>query len=444
MTIQPAQQARPPIIEFVVTGDEVMRGTIADTNTALTSARLYPLGVSLRRTVVVGDRGEDIRRALLEASVRADFCIVSGGLGPTADDLTAECAAQAAGVPMRLDQAWLERLRTRWVARRREPIPANNERQALLPEGAENLGNPDGSAPAFALRIDRCTFFFRPGVPREDHRIIEEVVLPRLARATGHAALRTRVLQCYGITESALDEVVRPVLEQHPEVRFGFRTKFPENHLSLAALADDDATAARNLAVVEGLCRAALGAHVYGADGLTFAQAVGNELASRNETIATAESCTGGLVAQLLTETAGSSRYVAGGYVTYSNELKLSALGVPGELIRAHGAVSEQVARAMAEGARRASGATYVTAITGIAGPDGGTPEKPVGTVWLALASPAGTRSKLSHFRGDRGQIRLLSAYGALQLVREALGAPPLTRSLEVGGVAPKAGAPGT
>jgi nicotinamide-nucleotide amidase len=417
----------PPTIEFVVTGDEVMRGTIADTNTAYTAALLYPLGLSLRRTVVVGDRGEDIRRALLEASARADFCIVSGGLGPTADDLTAECAAQAAGVPLRLDEAWLARVRERWSARTREPMPANNERQALLPQTAELLGNPDGgTAPAFALRIDRCSFFFLPGVPREYHRIVQETVLPRLARATGHAALRTRVLQCYGIIESALDEAVRPILEQHPEVRFGFRTRFPENHLSLAALAADEASAARNLARVEELCLARLGAHVFGADGVTFAQAVGEQLAARGATVATAESCTGGLVAQLLTEISGSSRYVRGGYVVYANELKQSAIGVPGELIVAHGAVSEEVARAMAEGARRASGATYATAITGIAGPGGGSAEKPVGTVWLALASPGGTRSKLSRFPGDRGQIRLLSAYAALQLVREELGAPSL------------------
>jgi nicotinamide-nucleotide amidase len=423
-------QGRPPIVEFVVTGDEVMRGTIADTNTAQTAARLYPLGVQLRRTVVVADRGEDIRRALLEASARADFCIVSGGLGPTADDLTAECAAQARGVPLQLDEGWLAHLRKRWSARSSEPMPANNERQALLPETAENLGNPDGSAPAFALAIDRCTFFFLPGVPREYHRIVQETVLPRIARATGHAALRTRVLQCYGIAESALDAAVRPALDGHPEVRFGFRTKFPENHLSLAALAADDETAARNLARAEELCRAALGAHVYGQDGITFAQAVGEVLVKRGETLVTAESCTGGLVAQLLTENPGSSKFVVGGYVTYSNELKQSALGVPAELIRARGAVSEEVARAMAEGARRASGATYAVAITGIAGPDGGTPEKPVGTVWLALASEAGTRTKLSRYRGDRGQVRLLSAYGALQLVREATGSPPLSRSI--------------
>jgi nicotinamide-nucleotide amidase len=426
--------ATPPIVEFVVTGDEVMRGTIADTNTAWTASRLYPLGLSLRRTVVVGDRGEDIRRALLEASSRADFCIVSGGLGPTSDDLTVECAAQAAGVGLRLDEAWLVRLRERWAARRREPMPRNNERQAYLPEGAEMLGNPDGSAPAFAMRIDRCTFFFLPGVPREYQRILNELVIPRLARATGNAALRTRVLQCYGVTESGLDELVSPIRAAHPEVRFGFRTKFPENHLSLAALAPDDETAARALATVEAKCREALAAFVYGADGVTFAQALGEQLAGRGETICCAESCTGGLATQLLTEVSGSSRWTKGAFVVYSNELKQSALGVPDDLIRQHGAVSEAVVRAMAEGARRASGATWSPAITGIAGPDGGSAEKPVGTVWLGLAGPGGTRTKHSQFRGDRGQVRTLAAYGALQLVREALGAPPLARHFwEVG-----------
>lgn len=416
----------PPIVEFLVTGDEVMRGTIADTNTALTASRLYPLGLQLRRTTVVGDREADIRRGLLEISVRADFCIVSGGLGPTSDDLTAACAAQAAGVPLRRDEAWLSGLRARWAARRKDAMPVNNERQADVPEGAEILGNPDGSAPAFALRIDRCTFFFLPGVPREYHRIIQELVLPRLALATGHAALRTRTLHCYGVAESRLDELVAPIREQHPEVRFGFRTKFPENHLSLAALAPDEGAAETNLARVEALCREVLGGFVYGHDGVTFAQAVGQALASRGQTMACAESCTGGLVTQLLTEVAGSSAWTAGSFVTYSDAMKQSALGVRAELIVAHGAVSEEVVRAMAEGALQRSGATWAVAISGVAGPGGGTAEKPVGTVWFALAGPAPTRTKLSRYRGDRGQVRMLSAFAALQLVREALGSPAL------------------
>jgi nicotinamide-nucleotide amidase len=239
------------------------------------------------------------------------------------------------------------------------------------------------------------------------------------------------VLQCFGITESGLDELVAPIREAHPEVRFGFRTKFPENHLSLAALAGEERTAAANLARVEEECRAALGPFVYGADGITFAQSVGEQLAARGETICCAESCTGGLATQMLTEVPGSSRWAAGAVVAYSNELKQRLLGVSPELFREHGAVSEQVARAMAEGARRASGATWSPAVTGIAGPDGGTPDKPVGTVWLALAGPDGTRAKRSHYRGDRGQVRTLAAYGALQLVREALGSPSLSHAWE-------------
>jgi nicotinamide-nucleotide amidase len=411
-----------PVVEFIVTGDEVMRGVIADTNTAMTASRLYPLGFALRRTTVVGDRVEDIVSALRETSVRADFCIVSGGLGPTSDDLTAASAAQAAGVPMRRHQPWLAHLHARWAKiRPNEPIPQNNLRQCDVPETAEVLGNPDGSAPAFALRIERCLFFFLPGVPREYHRIAQEMVIPRMLEATGSTVLRSRVLQCYGVTESRLDEMVGPIREAHPEVRFGFRTKFPENHLSLAALAQDAATAESNLARVEQLCRAALGDLVYGQDGVTFAQAAGERLVARGETIACAESCTGGLLMQLLTEIAGSSRFMAGGFVTYSYEMKESALGVPHEMLQQHGAVSEPVVRAMAEGARARTGATWAAAITGIAGPDGGTAEKPVGTVWLALSGPAGTRALLARYRGDRGQVRLQSAYGALQLLREAL-----------------------
>ena len=411
------------VVEFLVTGDEVMRGLIADTNTQITATRLYPLGLALRRTTVVGDRGEDIRRALLEISVRADYCIVSGGLGPTADDLTAACAAQAAGVPLRTYEPWLEHLRRRWAKiRPNETMPANNLRQAEVPGSAEVLGNPDGSAPAFALRIDRCQFFFLPGVPREYHRIVEEMVLPRLVAATGNAILRSRILHCYGVTESKLDELVSAVREAHPEVRFGFRTKFPENHLSLSALAADAATAEASLSRVERNCREALGLFVYGADGVTFAQALGEELARRGETICCAESCTGGLLTQLLTEVGGSSRWTAGAFVTYSNDLKHSALGVPREMLQQHGAVSEPVVRAMAEGARERSGATWSAAITGIAGPDGGTADKPVGTVWLGLCGPPGTTARPAKYRGDRGQVRLQAAYGALQLLREALG----------------------
>lgn len=410
-------------VEFLVTGDEVLRGVVADTNTAATASKLYPLGLSLSRTTVVGDRGEDIRRALLEISSRADACIVSGGLGPTADDLTAACAAQAAGVPLVLDRDWLAKLHARWASRRKEPMPPNNERQALLPEGATCLGNPDGTAPAFSLVLARCTFFFLPGVPREYHRLIDEVVLPRLVTLSGGGVLRGRTLQCFGITESALDEAVRPALLGHPGVRFGFRTRFPENHLSLAASAGTAEEAERALAAAERAAREALGPLVFGQDGVTFAQSVGEELARRQETLGCAESCTGGLLGAMLTEPSGSSRWFQGSLVTYANTAKVAALGVAPALLERHGAISEELAQAMAAGARAALACTWALAITGIAGPDGGTPEKPVGTVHLALAGPDGVQARRLQLRGDRGQVRSLAAYGALQLLREALAA---------------------
>src|SRR3954463_12449098 len=243
-------------IEVLCTGDELLNGTIADTNSPWFMNRLFELGELVTRTTVVGDDGKELVSSMREVSARADAVLVSGGLGPTADDLTAGCAAEAAGVPLRTYEPWLEHLKARWARfRANETLPANNLRQADVPETAEVLGNPDGSAPAFALRIDRCLFFFLPGVPREYHRIVEELVLPRLVAATGNAVLRWRILQCFGVTESKLDEMVSGVREAHPEVRFGFRTRFPENHLSLAALAQDVPTAEANLAAVERLCR---------------------------------------------------------------------------------------------------------------------------------------------------------------------------------------------
>jgi nicotinamide-nucleotide amidase len=413
-----------PLVEFLVTGDEVVRGLVADTNTAATASKLYPLGFKLRGTSVVGDDGADIRRALLDISIRADVCIVSGGLGPTSDDLTAECAAQAAGVPLVRDEAWVGRLRDLWEKRRPgEPMPANNERQALLPAGAENLGNPDGTAPAFALRLGRCTFYFLPGVPREYHRIIDETVLPRLAKLLGEGAVALRTLQCVGIPESALDAKVAPARLAHPHVRFGFRTRFPENHLSLAARGVTLVEAQARLAAAEADCRRALAGFVYGADGITFAESLGKRLAARGETVAVAESCTGGLLGALLTDVGGSSAWMRGGVIAYANDVKESALSVPAELLATHGAVSSEVAAEMAMGARAALGATYALAITGVAGPTGGTPDKPVGTVWMALAGPEGEVTRLGKLRGDRGMIRTSAAYGALQLLREALDA---------------------
>lgn len=415
---------KAPLVEFLVTGDEVVRGLVADTNTAATASKLYPLGFRLRGTSVVGDDGADIRRALLDISVRADVCIVSGGLGPTSDDLTAGCAAQAAGVSLVRDEEWARRLRALWEKRRPgEPMPANNERQALLPSGAENLGNPDGTAPAFALRLARCTFYFLPGVPREYHRIVDEAVLPRLARLLGEGGIATRTLQCVGITESALDAKVQATRLAHPQVRFGFRTRYPENHLSLAARGATLIEAQARLAAAEADCRKDLAGVVYGADGITFAESLGQRLAARGETVAVAESCTGGLLGALLTDVGGSSAWMRGGVIAYANDVKQSALGVPLALLAAHGAVSSEVASELAVGARAALGATYALSITGVAGPGGGTPEKPVGTVWMGLAGPEGEVTRLGKFRGDRGMIRTSAAYGALQLLREALDA---------------------
>jgi nicotinamide-nucleotide amidase len=412
-----------PLVEFLVTGDEVVRGLVVDTNTAATASKLYPLGVQLRGTTAVPDDEKQIVQALLAIAPRADFCIVSGGLGPTADDLTAGCAALAAGVPLVRDEEWALRLRDLWERRRPgEPMPEGNARQALLPRSAENLGNPDGTAPAFSLRIGRCIFFFLPGVPREYHRIVDETLLPKITSLLGPGALALRTLQCVGIAESVLGQKVEGARLAHPGVRFGFRTRYPENHLSLAARAPTAAEAQALLAATEADCRKALAGFVYGADGVTFAESLGRRLSERGQTVAVAESCTGGLLGSLLTEVGGSSAWMLGGVIAYANAVKERTLGVPAETLAEHGAVSQETALAMARGARAALGSTFALSITGIAGPSGGTPEKPVGTVWMGLAGPAGERARLGAFRGDRTQIRMSAAYGALGLLREALG----------------------
>jgi nicotinamide-nucleotide amidase len=239
-------------------------------------------------------------------------------------------------------------------------------------------------------------------------------------------ALRT--LQCVGIAESALDDKVRAAALAHPRVRFGFRTRFPENHLSLAARGRTPDEAQALLAAAEADCRSALAGFVYGEDGLTFAESLGRRLAARGETVAVAESCTGGLLGALLTDVGGSSAWMVGGVIAYSNGVKERSLAVPSALLAAHGAVSAEVARAMALGARAALGATYALSITGIAGPGGATFDKPIGTVWMGLSGPQGEVTRLGSFRGDRGQIRTSAAYGALGLLREALGAAGAAR----------------
>jgi nicotinamide-nucleotide amidase len=418
-------------IEVICTGDELLNGLTVDTNSPYFMGKLVALGEKVRGLRTVGDVREDIIDALASAAARSDAILVSGGLGPTADDITAECAAAAAGVPLVEDAAVLESLKARF-AKRGVEFSANNARQALIPKGAEVVRNPVGTAPMFILQIGRCTSFFVPGVPREYRALVDGEVLPRLARfiecQPGRVFRAARILKTVGLPESHLDRMVAPLADQHPKVYFGFRTRAPENHLRLLAEADRPEAAAAALAAAEQACRKVLGIFVFGADQDSFAGVLGSLLRAGGATLALAESCTGGLAAEILTAEPGASDYFVGSAVTYADSIKEHWAGVSAELLAQFGAVSQEVALAMAEGIRRETRSTYGVGITGFAGPTGGTPQDPVGTVYCAVAGPEGAECQRAMLLGDRSRVREFAAYHALDMLRKrliALGPDP-------------------
>lgn len=409
-------------IETLCTGDELLTGLTSDTNSRFFQTLLLErCGLTVARGTVVGDVAEEIEEALSAAARRCDVLLVSGGLGPTADDLTAECAARVAGVPLVEDAAVLAHLEARLKARGIAMTP-NNRRQARVPRGAEVVLNAEGSAPLFIVKLGRCTAFFVPGVPREYRHLVEAHVVPRIAAlAPGQPVRVLRVLKTVGLPESHLDARVRPLADRYPSVTIGFRTHLPENHLKLLAEGATEAEARATLAAVEKDARALLGDHVFGADDETLPGVVLGALERRREWLAVAESCTGGLICELLTEVPGASRALYGGAVAYANAAKSRWAQVPEEFIAQFGAVSRETAGALARGIRAAAGTEWGLSATGIAGPGGGTPEKPVGTVFIGVSSAAGETVKQFHFPGDRERVRRFTAHAALDLLRLAL-----------------------
>ena len=408
-------------IEALCTGDELLTGVTTDTNSTWFQQRLLELGEQVTRTTVVGDVREEILEALRTLSARADVVLVSGGLGPTADDLTAEVAAEAAGVPLALHEGALAALEERF-AKRGLTVTENNIKQVKVPAGSEVVLNPAGSAPMFILRLGRALLFFVPGVPREYRALVDAAVLPRIAALRAERGERgfraLRLLKTVFLPESHLDARVRPLLAAHPRVTFGFRTHFPENHLKLMAEGRTREEAREVLEAADAASRPLLGDHLFAVDDETMAGVVGRQLQARRETLALAESCTGGRIGDMLTEVPGASAHFLGSAVAYANVLKERWVRVARTTLVENGAVSQLVAAEMARGARKAAESTWSLSVTGIAGPDGGTPEKPVGTVFIGLDGPDGTEVRAHRFHGDREQIRTASAYSALDWLR--------------------------
>ncbi|TAK15801.1 MAG: competence/damage-inducible protein A [Acidobacteria bacterium] len=412
--------------EIIAVGTEMLTPFRIDTNSLFLSARLNEIGIEVLRKSIVGDRMDDLVTTVANACFRSDVVIITGGLGPTADDLTREAVAAALNLRLREDPEILEGLKKRFAKRASGAMPENNRRQAQVLDGAVVLANPNGSAPGLWIDRGEKAVILLPGPPREMEPMFETHVGPKLARRTGARRLQRRVIKIAGQAESLIDEIASPIYVPFLKAAVPIETTVlahpgqVELHLS-AAGDDQKAIAAALAAAVESLT-SAIGESVFSTDGRSIESVVGDALKARALTIGVAESCTGGLVAGRLTDVPGSSAYVRGGVMAYSNGVKSGTLGVPAELIAQHGAVSEPVALAMAEGVRRTLGADVGVAVTGIAGPDGGTPEKPVGTVWFAVAGPEGdTETYKRVVPGDRQVVRAWAVMVALDLVRRAL-----------------------
>ncbi len=400
-------------------GTELTRGELVNGNAAWLGERLTSLGLEVTEQRTVDDDTTRIVEVLRALGDRHRFVVVTGGLGPTSDDLTTAAAADALGVGLFRDQASMEAIERRFVTIGRTMTPSN-AKQADFPEGATVLPNPIGTAPGFAVTLGRARVFFTPGVPAEMRRLWEDHIEPTIAPDVERRSHQIR-LRTFGMTESAIGEKLATIESEEKLVTIGYRATFPEIEVKVLARGTSEAEAEATAARVAGRVRDTLGGVVFGEDEEAYPAYVGRVLRSRGLTLALAESCTGGLVGQLVTSVPGSSEYLLFDAVTYSNASKIAVLGVNEDLVRGYGAVSQEVAAAMAEGARRIADADIAVSITGIAGPGGGTEEKPVGTVFLALARKGQpTRSCALKFGGDRERIRTLSAYHALRLVVES------------------------
>jgi nicotinamide-nucleotide amidase len=419
--------------EILSTGEEIRTGSLVDTNAAFIARRLEEAGVRVARIQAVGDDLQELTAVLAEIGGRSDAAVVTGGLGPTEDDRSAEAASIASGTKLRLDPEALARLEA--VLRERGfPMTPARRKQAVVPEGADVLPNRLGTAPGFALAIGRCRFFFLPGVPHEMHAMLEAHVLPRLSEALGGRPIHraTRTLACFGLAEADTGDRLGGLGELFSSVSLGLRAAFPEIQVKLYAAAADREAAAGQLEAASAWARKRLGDALFSETGESLPAAVGRMLRERGATLALAESCTGGLLAHLLTETPGSSDYFLASVVSYANAAKTRILGVEAQSLESHGAVHTETAREMAIQIRNLAGSTYALATSGIAGPAGGTQEKPVGTVCIGLAGPAGARGYRFVFGGlDRSRNKALFAHQALDLLRrELLGAghqPPGT-----------------
>ncbi len=403
--------------EIIAVGSELLTPDHQDTNSLYLTGKLNEVGIEVRFKTIVGDDRERLATVLRSALGRSPLIILTGGLGPTEDDLNRAVVAEVLGRPLVEVPEILERIRARFALLGR-PMSENNARQALIPQGAAWLENQNGTAPGIWLEHNHATLILLPGPPHEMAPIFDSQCLPRLERLSAGERIQTRVIKVAGLPESEVDRRLAPIYQryQNPtttilatpggiEVHFRARAATAQQAEALAGLLADQA-------------EAELGEHVFSSRGESLEEVVGMYLVMKQKTLATAESCTGGLLSERLTRVPGSSNFYLGGAVCYSNELKTSLAGVSPAILEAHGAVSKPVAQALAEGIRRRASASIGLGITGIAGPGGGTNEKPVGLTFIALADERGTEIREFRFPGDRQRVRWLASQFALEMLR--------------------------
>ncbi len=410
-------------IDIITVGDELIEGRVIDTHSAYLSAQLDRVGLPVARHLSVGDDLDFLVEALRDAAARSSVVLVTGGLGPTTDDRTAEAASKAFGRPRKLEPEARAQIEAFFAAMGRE-MTDNNLQQARLPSGARVIENACGTAPGFSLKEGDARFYFLPGVPQELRAMFEQKVLPDLVRTLRPRPRRVRMLATFGMGESRVGNLLEGLEAEAPgRLLVQYRVTFPEVHVRLCLSGFDIADPAgdQEMERIEHEALERLGAVVFDRGARTLPEVVLALLQERAQDLATAESCTGGLVSEILTEVPGASRGYAGGVVAYANEAKVTLLGVDPDLIETHGAVSAPVAEAMARGARARFDTTWAVSITGIAGPTGGTEQKPVGTVFLAVDGPHETTVRRACFPGDRHRVRRFAAWEALDLLRRRM-----------------------
>jgi nicotinamide-nucleotide amidase len=406
--------------EIIAVGSELLTPQHTDTNSLYLTEKLNSLGIPVRFKTIVGDSREDLAAVLRAGLARSWLIVVTGGLGPTEDDLTRKAVAEVLGRPLREVAEIRRRIEERF-ARLGRKMPENNLRQAQVPEGAEWLENRNGTAPGIWIKHKDNIVVLLPGPPHELEPMFDSACMPRLARLASGEIIKTRVYKVVGLPESEVDQQIAPITRGYQNPATTILASLGTIEVRLRAHAATANQAEALLSEVGDKIELALGDHVYSTKGESLEEVVGMYLVMRQKTVAVAESCTGGLLAERLTRISGSSNYFLGGVICYNNELKTKLAGVPTAWIEAHGAVSQPVAQALAEGVRARTGASIGMGITGIAGPSGGSAEKPVGLVFIALADERGTQVREFRFPGPRTHVRHWASQMALEMIRRRI-----------------------